>query len=101
MPSAAVLREGPEMNVKDQAMIVDFPLPELGEQVSSATVTAWSKAVGDKVSSDELLLEVMTEKINVEVVSPWDGTLVEILKDVDEDVAPGVVVARIEVEGGN
>ncbi|TWI35982.1 biotin/lipoyl-containing protein [Paracoccus sulfuroxidans] len=78
-------------------MIVDFPLPELGEQVSSATVTGWMKAPGDQISKDELMLEVMTEKINVEVVSPYDGKLVEILADIDADVSPGVIVARIEI----
>lgn len=78
-------------------MIIDFQLPELGDQVSSATVTSWNKAVGERVAKDELLLEVMTEKVNVEVMSPCDGTLVEIITEVDADVSPGVLVARFEI----
>ncbi len=78
-------------------MIVDFLLPELGENVASATVTSWLKSVGDTVAQGEPLLEVMTEKINAEVESPFAGVLVEVVKDVDDDVLPGTVVARFEV----
>lgn len=80
-------------------MIVDFPLPELGENVASATVMQWHKSAGDTVQRGELLLEVMTEKVNVEVESSLDGTLVEIVRDVDDDVLPGAVIARIDVAG--
>lgn len=80
-------------------MIVDFPLPELGENVASATVMQWHKAAGDTVKQGDPLLEVMTEKVNVEVESPLAGTLVEIVRDVDDDVQPGAIVARFEVVG--
>lgn len=77
-------------------MIIDFPLPELGENVASATVIEWHKAVGDDVAQGDLLLEVMTEKVNLEVASTFDGKLVEIIKNVDDEVMPGAVVARFQ-----
>lgn len=80
-------------------MIVDFPLPELGDNVASASVIDWHKAVGDDVREGDLLLEVMTEKVNIEVESPLEGRITEILKQVDDEVEPGMIVARIEVAG--
>lgn len=80
-------------------MIVDFPLPELGENVTSASVIDWHKAVGDEVSEGDLLFEVMTEKVNIEVESTVVGKLVEILKAVDDEVEPGTIVARFDVAG--
>jgi pyruvate/2-oxoglutarate dehydrogenase complex dihydrolipoamide acyltransferase (E2) component len=78
-------------------MIVDFKLPELGKDVVLATITTWHKAVGDTVGPGDTLLEVMTEKVSMEVESDVQGQLIEIVQDVDEEIAPGTVVARIKV----
>jgi 2-oxoglutarate dehydrogenase E2 component (dihydrolipoamide succinyltransferase) len=59
------------------------PLPELGESVTEATVTRWLKKVGDEIAVDEPILEVSTDKVDTEVVSPVAGTLLRIV--VDED----------------
>jgi len=80
-------------------MIVDFPLPELGKEVPKATIIAWHKKVGDQVSAKDVLLEVMSEKVNVEVESGIDGKLVEILHQPDAEVEPGVILARFEKTG--
>ncbi|MDR6758781.1 pyruvate/2-oxoglutarate dehydrogenase complex dihydrolipoamide acyltransferase (E2) component [Mycoplana sp. BE70] len=77
-------------------MIVDFPLPELGPEVPAATIITWCKNVGDMVSPGEVLLEVMSEKVNIEVESDITGRLVEIVCRAEEEVAPGTVVARFE-----
>lgn len=79
------------------SMIVDFKLPELGTDVLAATITTWCKAVGDTVAPGEALLEVMTEKVSLEVESDVAGELIEIVQDVDEEVAPGTIVARIKL----
>tara|TARA_B100000029_G_scaffold112264_1_gene104389 strand:+ start:26 stop:1363 length:1338 start_codon:yes stop_codon:yes gene_type:complete len=50
-------------------------VPSLGESVTEATVSKWLKQVGDKVDSDEPLVELETDKVNIEVPSPKDGTL--------------------------
>lgn len=80
-------------------MIVDFPLPELGQEVPKATIITWHKKVGDQVSAKDVLLEVMSEKVNVEVESGIDGTLIEILHQADAEVEPGTILARFEKAG--
>ena len=50
-------------------------VPSLGESVTEATVSKWLKQVGEKVDSDEPLVELETDKVNVEVPSPLTGTL--------------------------
>ena len=50
-------------------------VPSLGESVTEATVSKWLKQVGEKVDSDEPLVELETDKVNVEVPSPLSGTL--------------------------
>ncbi len=61
------------------AASVDVMVPTLGESVSEATVSTWFKKVGDAVAQDELLCELETDKVSVEVASPASGVLAEIL----------------------
>ncbi|GFE48837.1 dihydrolipoyllysine-residue succinyltransferase component of 2-oxoglutarate dehydrogenase complex [Roseobacter cerasinus] len=58
---------------------VDVMVPTLGESVTEATVSTWFKAVGDNVAADEMLCELETDKVSVEVPAPASGTLTEIL----------------------
>jgi 2-oxoglutarate dehydrogenase E2 component (dihydrolipoamide succinyltransferase) len=58
---------------------VDVMVPALGESVSEATVSTWFKAVGDAVEADEMLCELETDKVSVEVPAPAAGVLSEIL----------------------
>jgi 2-oxoglutarate dehydrogenase E2 component (dihydrolipoamide succinyltransferase) len=58
---------------------VDVMVPTLGESVSEATVSTWFKAVGDTVAQDEMLCELETDKVSVEVPAPAAGVLTEIL----------------------
>lgn len=58
---------------------VDVMVPTLGESVSEATVATWFKAVGDTVAQDEMLCELETDKVSVEVPSPAAGTLTAII----------------------
>ena len=57
---------------------VDVMVPTLGESVTEATVSTWFKAVGDTVAQDEMLCELETDKVSVEVPSPAAGVLAEI-----------------------
>ncbi len=61
------------------ASSVDVMVPTLGESVTEATVSTWFKAVGDSVEQDEMLCELETDKVSVEVPSPSAGVLAEIL----------------------
>ncbi|MEM9638210.1 MAG: 2-oxoglutarate dehydrogenase complex dihydrolipoyllysine-residue succinyltransferase [Pseudomonadota bacterium] len=58
---------------------VDVMVPTLGESVTEATVSTWFKKVGDSVAADEMLCELETDKVSVEVPAPAAGTLTEIL----------------------
>jgi 2-oxoglutarate dehydrogenase E2 component (dihydrolipoamide succinyltransferase) len=59
--------------------MTDVMVPSLGESVSEATVSTWFKKVGDTVKQDEMLCELETDKVSVEVPSPVSGVLTEIL----------------------
>lgn len=58
---------------------VDVMVPTLGESVTEATVSTWFKSVGDTVTQDEMLCELETDKVSVEVPAPASGTLTEII----------------------
>ena len=67
----------------------DVMVPTLGESVSEATVASWFKKVGDTVAQDEMLCELETDKVSVEVPAPTAGTLSEILADEGSTVQAG------------
>ena len=68
---------------------INVMVPTLGESVSEATVSTWFKKAGDKVEADEMLCELETDKVSVEVPSPGAGTLSEILANEGETVQAG------------
>jgi 2-oxoglutarate dehydrogenase E2 component (dihydrolipoamide succinyltransferase) len=74
---------------------VDVMVPTLGESVSEATVSTWFKKVGDTVAQDEMLCELETDKVSVEVPSPAAGTLTEILADEGSTVDASAKLAVI------
>ena len=80
-------------------MAYSVEMPELGESVTEGTVTQWLKKVGDKVSVDEPLLEVSTDKVDTEIPSPASGVLLKIIAEEDDTVDVGAVIAEIGEEG--
>jgi pyruvate dehydrogenase E2 component (dihydrolipoamide acetyltransferase) len=80
-------------------MSVSVTMPQLGESVTEGTVTRWLKKEGERVSADEPLLEVSTDKVDTEIPSPASGILRGIVVDEDETVAVGAQLAVIEDEG--
>ncbi|MFZ5852414.1 MAG: biotin/lipoyl-containing protein [Actinomycetota bacterium] len=70
-------------------------MPQLGETVSTGTVNAWHKQVGEAVRADEPLLEVGTDKVDTDVEAQADGTLLEIRVAVGQEVPVGTVLAVI------
>ncbi len=76
--------------------IVDLIMPKLGESIMEATILKWHKQVGDLVQLDETVLDIATDKVDSEVPSTAAGKIAEILFGVNEVVAIGSVVARIE-----
>ena len=70
-------------------------VPSLGESVTEATVSKWLKQVGEKVNIDEPLVELETDKVNVEVPSPLDGTLMSIKVKEGDTVGVGTLLGII------
>ena len=68
----------------------------MGESVAEATITSWLKEVGDIIELDEAIVEIATDKVDSEVPSEVEGTLVEILFDKDAVVGVGQTIAIIE-----
>lgn len=77
-------------------MSIEVKVPVLPESVADATIAAWHKKVGEKVSRDENLLDLETDKVVLEVPSPVDGVLTEILFQVGATVNSGQILAKIE-----
>ena len=79
--------------------MADITVPVLGESVTEATVGSWMKAAGDTVAKDEVLVELETDKVSVEVSATEDGVLSEIVANIGDTVEIGAVLGRIG-EGG-
>jgi len=77
----------------------ELKLPQMGESVAEATLTAWLKDVGDTIEQEEGVLEIATDKVDTEVPSEVSGILVEKLFEVDQVVQVGAVIAVIETQG--
>ena len=74
-------------------------MPQLGETVAEGTVSIWHKKVGDKVATNELLFEVSTDKVEMEVPAPSEGVIKEILVEAGKTVAVGAILAIIDAKG--
>src|SRR3954464_11063988 len=74
-------------------------MPQLGESVAEGTIGKWLKQPGDHVDKYEPLLEVITDKVNAEVPSPFEGTLKAILVEEGATVPNNAEIAEIEEAG--
>lgn len=79
--------------------ITDVLVPQLSESVSEATLLTWKKQPGSMVVADEILIEIETDKVVLEVPAPASGVLSEIVKGDSSLVTSGEVIARIDSEG--
>jgi pyruvate/2-oxoglutarate dehydrogenase complex dihydrolipoamide acyltransferase (E2) component len=75
-------------------------MPQLGESVAEGTIGKWLKKPGDHVDKYEPIVEVITDKVNAEVPSPFEGTLTEILVQEGETVPNNTEIAVIETAAG-
>src|SRR5690554_5254773 len=80
-------------------MAVEITMPQLGESVTEGTITKWLVKPGDTVKKYDPLAEVMTDKVNAEVPSSYDGTIVELVATEDETVEVGKIICTMEVAG--
>ena len=73
-------------------------MPQLGETVAEGTVANWHKKVGDTVAADEILLDVETDKVSMEIPAPSAGVITQILVQAGTTVEVGTVLAVIRSE---
>jgi 2-oxoglutarate dehydrogenase E2 component (dihydrolipoamide succinyltransferase) len=79
--------------------IVEVKVPQLSESVAEATMLQWKKKVGDSIAIDEILIEIETDKVVLEVPAPAAGVLSEILVADGGTVTAEQLIARIDTEG--
>jgi len=78
--------------------IIEVQVPQLSESVAEGTLASWKKKIGDAIARDEILVDIETDKVVLEVPSPGAGVLVEIVKGDGETVVSGELIARIDTE---
>ncbi len=76
-----------------------FNMPDVGEGVAEAELVEWHVKVGDTVSEDQHLVDVMTDKATIDIESPVDGKVLEVAGEVGDVIAVGSMLLVIEVEG--
>ena len=79
--------------------LFDVKVPQLSESIAEATLLQWKKKPGDMVAVDEILIEIETDKVVLEVPAPSAGVLAEIIQADGSTVASEQVIARIDSEG--
>lgn len=75
---------------------IEIVMPQMGESITTGTITKWHKAAGDKIELDATLLEISTDKVESEIPSPVEGIIVEILYPEGETIDVGKPIAIIE-----
>jgi len=76
-----------------------FKLPDIGEGIAEAEIVAWHVKIGDMVTEDQQLADMMTDKATVEMESPVAGKVVALAGEVGDQIAIGSVLVEFEVEG--
>src|SRR5947209_19194928 len=79
--------------------IVDVVTPAAGESVSEGTILEWHVKVGDFIKASDTIVEISTDKVDIELPAPASGTVTEILIAEGETVTVGQVIARISLDG--
>jgi 2-oxoglutarate dehydrogenase E2 component (dihydrolipoamide succinyltransferase) len=82
-------------------MAQDIKVPEMGESITEATILTWTKNEGDSVDADEVLAELETDKVTMEVRAPSAGNLAKILKQVGDTVTVGEVIGHVGEGSGS
>lgn len=75
---------------------MELVMPQMGESITTGTITKWHKNVGDTVELDETILEISTDKVESEIPSPFEGKVVELLYQEGDTIDVGKVIAYID-----
>jgi len=77
----------------------EIKVPELAESITEGTISEWLVKVGDTVNQGDPILELETDKVNLEVNTDYAGVITEILSEEGEDVEVGDVIAKVDESG--
>src|SRR3954471_12586263 len=91
---------GPPGGAPAEAEIVDITTPAGGESVTEGTILEWAVKVGDQVSDGDTVVELSTDKVDMELPAPATGTITEILFEEGATVTVGQVIARMRAGAG-
>ena len=62
-------------------MVIDVVMPKMGESITEGTILEWRKKVGESIETDEILLEIGTDKVDSEIPSPTSGRVITLLAE--------------------
>ena len=79
--------------------IVEVKVPQLSESVAEATLLQWKKKPGEAIALDEILIEIETDKVVLEVPAPAAGVMAQLVKNDGDTVGSDEVIAKIDTEG--
>src|SRR4051794_22189943 len=97
---AAAAAPPAEPEAPAEAEIVDITTPAGGESVTEGTILEWAVKVGDQVSDGDTVVEISTDKVDMELPAPAAGQITEILAEEGETVTVGQVIARMQTGAG-
>src|SRR6266540_4819110 len=92
--------EPPSGGARPEGEVIDIVTPAGGESVSEGTILEWAVKVGDTVADGQAVVEVSTDKVDMELPAPAAGTITEILAEEGETVTVGQVIARMRIGAG-
>ena len=98
-PELEPAAEAPPAAAPGTGKIVDIVTPTAGESVTEGTILEWHVKVGSQVARDDTVVEISTDKVDVELPAPETGTVTELLVAEGDTVTVGQVIARMEVGG--
>ena len=98
--SAATEAEGVASAEQAAGQTVEIVTPTGGESVTEGTILEWSVKVGDTVKDGDTVVEISTDKVDMELPAPADGTITEILAQEGESVTVGQVIGRMSIGAG-
>src|SRR5450755_4642401 len=92
-------RSAGKNNKADEMALIEVKVPQLSESVAEATLLQWKKKPGQAVAMDEILIEIETDKVVLEVPAPAAGVLAQVLKNDGDSCIGEEVIAKIDTEG--
>ena len=98
---AATEAEGAAASEAASGNVIDIVTPTGGESVTEGTILEWSVKVGDQVRDGDTVVEISTDKVDMELPAPASGTITEILFEEGDTVTVGQVIARMKATGAD